>query len=480
MIFSITLILLVFSALLLYNQAKKTCLVTKDGLFESLQREYLIPYYLATFSDWLQGPYVYKVYSDYGYREEDIAILFIAGFASSSLFGAAVGHFADKYGRKILCVSFGILYSICCLAKLSPNFYILLIGRFLGGISTSILFSSFEAWYVNEHVNHLNLPGEWLNVTFSKASFSTGLLAILAGIVSQVSAETLNLGSVSPFIVAIPFLLLCSYLISKTWTEHARPHSSPHLTFLSPLYLIFTDKTLLSLGLIQCMSEAAMYSFIFSWTPIISQLNPPYGIVFASFMLAFVIGSNLYGLSLSVKKFPPQLILTFTSGVALVSLSIVTICITIIVNNLTDITALTSYTFLIQTCFVSFIFYELALGLYFPVISFLKSRVVPEQHRASISNWFRVPMNLFTCLSLTLGRINENTFTKVKPSPDSVFRKFHVVFILCSTFSLFTFILSINFWRMYSKRLAREEVLFNSGVLKNKGNEPLLTCEKII
>jgi len=46
--------------------------------------------------DWLQGPYVYALYSFYGYDKGDIGRLFIAGFGSSMLFGTIVGSFADR------------------------------------------------------------------------------------------------------------------------------------------------------------------------------------------------------------------------------------------------------------------------------------------------------------------------------------------------------------------------------------------------
>jgi len=48
-----------------------------------LLKRYLVVYLLATSSDWLQGPYVYALYSDYGYSQHEIAILFVAGFGSS-------------------------------------------------------------------------------------------------------------------------------------------------------------------------------------------------------------------------------------------------------------------------------------------------------------------------------------------------------------------------------------------------------------
>lgn len=46
--------------------------------------------------DWLQGPYVYYLYSTYGFGKGDIGQLFIAGFGSSMLFGTIVGSLADK------------------------------------------------------------------------------------------------------------------------------------------------------------------------------------------------------------------------------------------------------------------------------------------------------------------------------------------------------------------------------------------------
>jgi hypothetical protein len=38
--------------------------------------------------------------------------------------------------------------------------------------------------------------------------------------------------------------------------------------------------------------------------------------------------------------------------------------------------------------------------MYFPAMSYLKSQVIPESHRANVMNWFRVPMNLITCTAL--------------------------------------------------------------------------------
>ena len=46
-----------------------------------------------------------------------------------------------------------------------PSMPILLLGRVLGGISTSLLFSAFESWMVAEH-RRRGFPEAWLAKTF--------------------------------------------------------------------------------------------------------------------------------------------------------------------------------------------------------------------------------------------------------------------------------------------------------------------------
>ena len=61
----------------------------------SFQLNYFVVYLLANGADWLQGPYVYALYEQYGHDKDAIAILFICGFFSSMLFGTFVGSLAD-------------------------------------------------------------------------------------------------------------------------------------------------------------------------------------------------------------------------------------------------------------------------------------------------------------------------------------------------------------------------------------------------
>ena len=68
-----------------------------------------------------------------------------------------------------------------------PSMYLLLVGRVLGGMSTSLLFSAFESWMVSEHRKR-GFPEEWLAGTFAISSWGNGVVAILAGFLAQIAA----------------------------------------------------------------------------------------------------------------------------------------------------------------------------------------------------------------------------------------------------------------------------------------------------
>ena len=78
---------------------------------------YLLVYLLAALSGWLQGPYVYALYQDYGYAQHDIAVLFVAGFGSSMVFGTFIGGMADQFGRRLFVIVYGLTYAASCFTK---------------------------------------------------------------------------------------------------------------------------------------------------------------------------------------------------------------------------------------------------------------------------------------------------------------------------------------------------------------------------
>ncbi|KAJ1550273.1 hypothetical protein HK096_007825 [Nowakowskiella sp. JEL0078] len=99
-----------------------------------------------------------------------------------------------------MCLWYCIIYGIACATKTSPNYLILIFGRVMSGISTSLLFSVFEAWMVgtfnssgkllnNGVLDLLILVGfnqSYLSDIFSTGTFLNGLAAITSGILADI------------------------------------------------------------------------------------------------------------------------------------------------------------------------------------------------------------------------------------------------------------------------------------------------------
>ena len=192
--------------------------------FNTFQKWYVVIFLVVMLADWMQGPYVYKLYSSYGIPTQEIAILFVIGFGTSGIMGAIIGSAADIFGRKKMCILFCIFYSISCATKHFDNYNILIIGRFLGGVSTSILFSCFESWMITHH-HAKKYPASKLGNTFEKAWSLNSFIAILAGIITSYAVnyyEKYNImknkpAEIAAFDCSALTLIIALFLINFKW-----------------------------------------------------------------------------------------------------------------------------------------------------------------------------------------------------------------------------------------------------------------------
>ena len=351
--------------------------------FIDFQWVYFYPYFLALTAEWLQGPYLYKLYSDYGFVDPFIGIIYVCGYFSSILFGAYTGILIDNLGRKRVCIMFTILYSLCCVANISRNFALLCLGRVIGGASTGLLFSAFDAWYVYEHTQSHKFPYEWLNDTFSKATFYNSFIAISAGFVANALTEWLDLGSVAPFIIAIPCLLVAAVVIQLTWSENFGTSTRGCRSCMDSLRVIFTIPGIFLIGSVQSMFESVMYIFVFLWTPVLQPVNPPFGIVFSCFMCSIWIGGIIFE-NLVKKHVQPTIIITF-------------VVYGVMFTNFLAALASANHP---RTSFLLFLVTEILCGIYFPTMGTLRSKVLPPSLHSDIMNWFRVPLNIIASIVL--------------------------------------------------------------------------------
>jgi len=392
--------LLAYGARQLANRGEEKKVSVSNINFKSFQKSFFLVYFLALLGDWLQGPYVYKLYAFYGFKESQIAVLYVAGFASSVVFGTCTGPLADLWGRRKMAIAFSVIYTFCCLTKMSPNFWWLLVGRIFGGISTSMLFSTFESWYVYEHSERHGFPSEWIGITFSISTFWNGMIAILAGIISNVTAESLGFGPVAPFVVALLPLVVCGVLVVRTWEEnYGNRKSNFSGSCMEGLRIIFHDEKVLLLGVVQSLLESCMYIFVFLWTPVLDTGSTPLGMVFSCFMVCIMVGSAFFSI-LSQRGMSEAKILKTCLMVIAASMAVCCVTTRPGASNVDTVIS-----------FLAFLALEVAIGMYFPAISYLRSQVIPETHRANIMNWFRVPMNIMTCgalLCLHVDSISED------------------------------------------------------------------------
>ena len=154
------------------DKAKSSAANTKPASVKSLQIRFLAVFWLLRCADWLQGPYFYEVYSSKIFNgvPASLAIvskLFLTGFASTAFFGPFVGRLSDSKGRKRGTLAFALLYSLGAASTKSNVLSVLLLGRVMSGIGTSLLFSAPEAWLVGEATkDEEGEGGKYLGETF--------------------------------------------------------------------------------------------------------------------------------------------------------------------------------------------------------------------------------------------------------------------------------------------------------------------------
>jgi MFS family permease len=391
--FVAALIFLIITCIIIHFYTRQVQQQVKDSNYRSFQQTYLIVYLLAAAGDWLQGPHVYALYESYGIEKHEIEILFIAGFGSSMIFGTIAASLADKYGRRNTCLMYGILYGISCATKHFPNFYILFVGRLLAGMATSILFSAFESWLINEH-RRRNLESESLSIIFANAYFGNSVVAILSGIVAQLIANTF--GYVAPFDSAIlSFIAMCVLLITG-WSENYGDANAPiSQSFISAWEAIKSDKKIFLLGIVQALFEGSMYIFVLEWTPALTQAlnkanidktdnkNPPipHGYVFASYMVAMMVGSNSFKVLCNYTR--PE---SFMRSIVFISALCLSVPVFMPDGQL--------------VMFIAFLVFEFCIGIFWPAMATMRSKYVPEEARATIMNYFRIPLNLIVVVIL--------------------------------------------------------------------------------
>jgi len=306
---------------------------------------------------------------------------------------------------------------------------VLLLGRLLGGVATSLLFSVFESWLIRAHTD-AKLK-QWLPRSFRWAAYSNSIIAIVAGLLANKAAGAVAMRSYSeksalyvggylgPFDIALAALVLCGFFALTTWEENygesdsnaaaapapsasstdvdsgesSSPHTDANKTgaptwyggLRSAFVLTIRNTDILLCGIISSLFEGSMYVFVFMWTPSLTEGfkgegELPFGLIFSTFMVCCMAGSSLF--SIFLDKYSGEQMAVGVFAVAAASMAMVAL-----VNN---------HTFK----FLGMNLFEVTVGMYFPIMGTQKGNIVPETKRAAIYNLYRIPLNFIVLFSL--------------------------------------------------------------------------------
>ena len=371
----------------------------RNPTFTLFQTKYIIIYLVIVLADWIQGPYLYRLYHYYGFVETQIAIIYVCGIVSSTVFSPFKDIIADRLGRKKTAAFFCVLYAVSCLATPFRKFIILIIGRCIAGLSNSLLFSTVETWYLHEHTETYDFPKEWIAVTFSHIAFGSSIVAVVAGVLADVVvrwlAPWITFWPSNAFITAVPIFLVALTSILCMWQENFGPKQSISIksirkSCIEGLKAIIQNVDVFLLGTVQSLFESVLFIFAFIWTPALDVYHDiPLGIAFASFMVCFMLGGIICDYLMAKVGYSMTRLLVVVSSCA----SVVFLFAAYFARS----KEATLYRVKMLICLQLF---ELLCGFYFPIMRTLRERVLPDEHQLSIANWFRVPLTIISSLAL--------------------------------------------------------------------------------
>eukprot|EP00978_Attheya_sp_CCMP212_P035340 scaffold153220_cov68-Attheya_sp.AAC.4 len=390
-----------------------------DAGFTSFRINYLIVHIAIMLADGLQGTHLYVLYEGYGYS---VSSLYCLGFMSGAVTSPFTGPIVDRIGRKNAAMLYCALEMLINFLEQFNNFNGLIISRVIGGITTNLLFTVFESWLVTEH-RARGFKEEKLETILRDSVIVSNLAAIASGYLAHVLAE--RLGPVGPFEGAVTCTGFALILVMFCWTENygsdAPGIKSMRSYMKDALNTIVSDSKISRIGVIQGLTEGALQTFVFLWSPALQRFSghaptgtwglddkgePAYGLIFGAFMACGVVG----GLSSPlVRKLVTYLVSSPSVeskedvveiegegevkpiAVEFMASSCYTLCAALLITPYL-LPQDGEYSFSISL--LAFLFYEFTVGLYMPCEGVIRSIYMPNSSICSLMTMLRVIVNV--------------------------------------------------------------------------------------
>jgi MFS family permease len=377
------------------------------------QRNWLSAFALAQLANWMQQPFLFRLYASFGFDHSEVVTLFLVTYASSAVFGTLVGAAADRYGRKRGCLLYVALFVLSTLAKCNtPSWGRLSLCHIVDGVALSLLYTAFESWMVSENFISC-FPQNHLHRTFELGSILNGAIAVLAGVLSSIAAGFA--GNFGPFAASIVPVLFSAVLM-RDWAENFGEVAGPFKLSVV-VDTLRRDRKIVLLGLAQTFFDSAMYVVRYAWMPALAvavtgagsgaggaaaggtastRPDEEYAVVFAALMISVMIGGILFSIvrrsSLCISGFGTGTGRnTSFSRVALPAHFVALVCL------MGTVALFDSGPLAMFWCFVGV---EMAYGYFWPCHGVMRSEFLPETHRATMMNVFLIGRNLVVMFAL--------------------------------------------------------------------------------
>lgn len=394
---------------------------TEKSIADKIFWAYILIFQLGKSADWTLGPFSHELFSDYHQLKiETIAKITAVSYMTNLLIGPSlVGYINDKFRKTLPIMIYCIALSLSCFIRIFfSNIYILIISQIFYGIANSLLYSSFENWFlynVNKNIQISKIKEYIFSVTFEKSmifdAFTAVTVSYIAGILKS------RFGIKAPFIFSGCICLFSFFLImfifdkqknfrgsiSKNKENDYNEHKDEEEKRVWPsllseitsnikksLILMKDNPRFILIGLSESMFFALLHIFIFNWVPTIRSYNEntvTISHIFMTLMISMMVGGAFFRTIYEVLKDPFQ-IARIMSILAFVGYSIV-----IFIPSF-------EYTYL------GFILFEISCGLFYPTYSIIKSEALPSNLRGTMVNIFKMPFNLFNVILLLLTNDN--------------------------------------------------------------------------
>jgi hypothetical protein len=347
---------------------------------------------LSALGEWVQAPYLYKLYAFSGLTRAEIGSLFLFGHGAAAVLLALCCGLADRFGRRATFTLSALVFAAALACNRGSSVELQLGSRVLGVLLGAVLPATVEAHALHEH-ERVRGDDPALVRVLSLLALAGSLSAVAGSVLADGLAAQLGLRA--PFDAAAALLALAAGVAARSWGESYGDRELAPLGSLAVAWVaVSSSPRLWLLGLVQACFETAAAVFTLSWAQQLEHSTDdevPHMLVFACLMLSAAAGTLLFWHAQRAAAAAPAALRGLASPAQALKLSaaLAAAC-----------RALPAFSQRHSLLLLALCGFQLCAGVFAPAAALLRARLVPPQVRATVLGLFRTPVQAALVLAL--------------------------------------------------------------------------------